>query len=207
MVPCVPRTLLALSLFGVAVASQAYELGHQAANDRTRIVNEGGIRDRWMLADGVQLALPGYPVQLQERGDSVCVAIGYSIDPKTGATGDFSLLKEWSNVGDASRAKGYYDPYVNSAAHALSQWKFKPRPEVEHPERTVTVATMIFSGKDKPDPAALRANCKITDLAGFIQQAANKNLNRDDTLRLQQQQRWDKEKSMQALRPPSPYRP
>ena len=65
--------LVAFSLCAVAAVAHA--------EDRVRIVNEGGIRDQWMLADGVKLAAPGYPAAFAERGDNVCVAIGYAIRP------------------------------------------------------------------------------------------------------------------------------
>jgi len=161
------RTALVLSLCCIAA-------GALAAN-RSRVVNEGGIRDQWMLADGVTLAVPGYPAEFKERGDNVCVAIGYSIDPK-GNTGDFTLLKQWSSAGPNEPEKGYYSTYAAAGVGALSQWKFKPRPEVEAPQRTVTVATLTFTGKEKMDPAVLRANCKISDLAGELQRAANENV-------------------------------
>jgi hypothetical protein len=162
------RTALVLSLCCIAAGA--------VAADRTRIVNEGGIRDQWMLADGVTLAAPGYPAEFKERGDNVCVAIGYAIDPK-GNTSDFTLLKQWSSAGSNEPEKGYFSSYAAAGVGALSQWKFKPRPEVETPQRTVTVATLTFTGKQKMDPAALRANCHISDLAGAIQQAANENVN------------------------------
>ena len=173
------RTILLLSLCCVATAAVAAE--------RNRIVNEGGIRDEWMLADGVTLAVPGYPAEFKERADNVCVAIGYSIDPRTGNTGDFTLLKQWSSAG-GEPPKGYFDAYAASAAGALSQWKFKPRPEVSKPQRTITVATMTFTGRDRMDPAMLRANCAINDLAAAIQSANNDNLKNKNRLRRDMEQ-------------------
>src|SRR5688500_16753070 len=41
------------------------------AAEKVRIVNEGGIKDQWTLAEGTKLAAPGYPAALVERGDSV----------------------------------------------------------------------------------------------------------------------------------------
>ena len=170
---------LVLSLCCIATAA--------VAADRNRIVNEGGIRDEWMLADGVTLAVPGYPAEFKDRADNVCVAIGYAIDPRTGNTGDFTVLKQWSSAG-AEPVDGYFSAYATSAAGALSQWKFKPRPEVSKPQRTVTVATMTFTGKDRMDPAVLRSNCAIADLATAIQSANNDNLKNKNRLRRDMEQ-------------------
>jgi hypothetical protein len=156
--------LFAMSLCAFATAQAA---------DRTRIVNEGGIGDQWMLADGVKLAGPGIPEAYKDRGDQVCVAVGYAIKPD-GTTSDFTLLKQWSSAPDAATAPGYFEAYGQAGAGALSQWKFKPRPEVADPQRTVTVATMHFGAKDAADVAAIRAHCRISDLAAQIQSAKHK---------------------------------
>lgn len=140
------------------------------ASDKTiRIANEGGIRDRWQLADGATLAAPGYPAAFAERGDEVCMAMGYAIQPD-GTTSDFALLKIWSGSGqDREPAPGFWDAFAQAGAQALSQWKFKPRPEVRAPEATYTVATMHFMGRQCGDVAELRTRCAIDDLAAFVQ--------------------------------------
>lgn len=165
-----PRLLVSLSLCGLAAAAQC--------GDRTRVVNEGGIRDQWMLADGVKLAAPGYPAEFKDRGDNVCVAIAYAIKPD-GTTSDFALLRQWTSAGDREPTQGYFDAFAAAGAGALSQWKFKPRPEVEAPQRTVTVATLHFTGKEPMDLAALRSHCQISDLAAVIQEARHKSVDRD----------------------------
>ncbi|HJR74667.1 MAG TPA: hypothetical protein VJ806_13635 [Luteimonas sp.] len=140
------------------------------AADKVRIVNEGGIRDEWMLADGVKLVAPGYPSGFTERGDSVCVAMGYSIKPD-GTTSDFSVVKAWNSAAqDKEPVPGYWDAFSQASAQALSQWKFKARPEVSKPQPTYTVATMTFMGKDGTDPAGLRSKCGISDLASLVQE-------------------------------------
>lgn len=177
------------STLGAVVALSLCSLAFPAHSaDRSRIVNEGGIKDQWMLADGLKLAVPGYPAGAQGANDSVCVAIGYSISPE-GKTGDFTLLKSWTSAA-GEVPEGYYDPYSAAAAGALSQWAFKPRPEVEKPKRTVTVATMSFRGKDGMDPAALRAHCQISDLATALQEAGHKNADRDVMRR--DMERWSR---------------
>lgn len=138
------------------------------AEDRVRIVNEGGIRDQWMLADGIQLAAPGYPAAFAERGDNVCVAIGYAIQPN-GSTSDFAVLKSWSSsTGEKEPQAGFWDAFVQASAGALSQWRFKPRPEVTSPQPTYTVATMHFMGRQAADVGELRSHCQVADLATLV---------------------------------------
>lgn len=167
-----------------------------AAADRVRVVNEGGIRDQWMLADGVNLAAPGYPADFAPRGDNVCMAVGYSIKPD-GTTADFALLKAWtSSTGDKEPAPGFWDAFTQASAGALSQWKFKPRPEVSTPQATYTVATMNFMGKHATDVGELRGHCAIADLPTFVQQqqsnkfmAGRDKHDLDNLRRIQDQQR------------------
>lgn len=160
------------------------------AADRVRVVNEGGIRDEWMLADGVKLAAPGYPGEFVERGDNVCVAMGYSIKPD-GSTSDFSLIKAWSSSSqDKEPVEGFWNAFSQASAQALSQWKFKPRPEVTNPQPTYTVATMTFMGKEATDAAGLRSKCGITDLKAVIQdQKVNKFLDSKDRIEMESMRR------------------
>ena len=174
--PSAVPMLVAFSLYAWIGAAQAAEGG--------RIVNEGGIRDQWMLADGVQLAAPGYPAAFAERGDNVCVAIGYAIKPD-GTTSDFALLKKWSSsTGDKEPVDGFWEAFGQASVGALSQWKFKPRPEVATPQPTYTVATMHFMGKEATDASVLRSHCSISDLAAVMKQTGeedpeNSRLRRD----------------------------
>ena len=160
--PLAVPMLVAFSLCALAAVAQA--------GDRVRIVNEGGIRDEWMLADGVKLAAPGYPAAFAERGDNVCVAIGYAIKPD-GTTSDFAVLKNWSSsTGGKEPVDGFWEAFAQAGAGALSQWKFKPRPEVATPQQTYTVATMHFMGKEATDAGVLRSHCSISDLAALVKQ-------------------------------------
>ena len=140
------------------------------AQDRVRVVNEGGIRGDWTLAPGTQLSAPGYPGAFAKTGDDVCVAVGYRIQPD-GSTSDFSLLKTWSSrSGEGEAVEGYWDAFSQAAVAALQQWKFAPRPEVGKPTSVDTVATMTFTGLQSVDAATLRGKCKIEDLAAFLEQ-------------------------------------
>ena len=140
------------------------------AQDKVRAVNEGGIRDAWTLAPGAKLTAPGYPAQFAAKGDNVCVAMGYRINPD-GSTSDYALLKSWSSsTGEKEQTEGFWDAFSLASAAALQQWKFAPRPEVGSPDAVDTVATMTFMGKQAEDAAGLRAKCKINDLAAFLEQ-------------------------------------
>ncbi len=148
------------------------------AKDRERIANEGTIGDKWMLADGAKLATAEYPGYFAERGDDVCIALGYKIN-KDGTTSDFSVLRQWnSEAEDKEPVDGFWKAFAESAAHAVSQWKFKPRPDAGAPVTTLTVATLGFNGKKGVDPVALRGHCKIADLTDAIEQAKTKRAQR-----------------------------
>ncbi len=135
------------------------------AAEQERIVNEGGIRDQWFLADGVKLAAPDYPAAFAKRGDNVCTAVSYRINGD-GSTSDFALVRAWSSTGGSKREpeEGFWKAFAEASALAVAQWKFKPRPEVEQPTPTITVATMTFMGKQAEDAAILRSHCKVDDL-------------------------------------------
>lgn len=173
--PVAVPMLVAFSLCALAAVAHA--------GDRVRIVNEGGIRDQWMLADGVKLVAPGYPAAFAERGDNVCMALGYAIQPD-GTTSDFTVLKSWgSSAGKKEPQAGFWDAFAQASAGALSQWRFKPRPEVTKPQPTFTVATLHFMGRQAADVTELRSHCRVDDLAALLKKneedPANSRLRRD----------------------------
>ena len=151
----------ALSLCGLVAVAHAAE--------DTPVVNEGGIRDAWMLADGVKLVTPAYPPEFAKGpARDVCIALGYRIEPD-GSTGGFRVLKQWNSETEADEpVDGFWAGFAQSGADALSQWKFKPRPEVTAPRATYTVATLTWQTRRETDPNALRAQCRIEDLAAHI---------------------------------------
>lgn len=177
------RRLAVLMLF----PTMALATGAAVAQQDVRIVNEGGIGDRWMLAEGASPVAPGYPAQFVERGDSVCLAMGYAINPD-GSTSDFSLLKSWnSSGGDAEPVPGFLDGFSQAGANALSQWKFAPRPEVDDPQTTYTVATLFFRGRDGIDTATLKQHCRIADLKALVRQNAQRGIH------------WAQRRDMEAM--------
>lgn len=184
-------------LLGLAMAG-----GAQA--QAVRIANEGGIRDEWMLADGVKLAAPGYPAAFAARGDNVCIAMGYRINPD-GTTGEFTMLRGWSSSGgEKEPVAGFWDAFSRTSASALAQWRFKPRPEVATPRAVDTVATMTFMGRQAQDPGALRAQCKVTDLASLLEQAKLERAKRGDLNRHELDRRFREQTRSESIRTPRP---
>ena len=172
------------------------------AQDRVRVVNEGGIRGDWTLAPGTQLSAPGYPGAFAKTGDDVCVAVGYRIQPD-GSTSDFSLLKTWSSrSGEGEAVEGYWDAFSQAADAALQQWKFAPRPEVGKPTSEDTVATMTFTGLQSVDAATLRGKCKIEDLAAFLEQVKVDMAKRSDLNRHQIENSYRQQTRSDMVRTP-----
>ena len=138
--------------------------------DGIRIVNEGGIREEWMLAPGSTLAVPVYPPAYAGGREQACAAIGYLINPD-GSTSDFALLKSWSGAYVPSRMQQeYWMAFAQASAQALQQWRFQPRPEVTRPQPVYTVATMMFAATS----AELRDRCKVADLGARLRELRQK---------------------------------
>lgn len=164
------------------------------AQQPERIADEGTIGDKWALADGVPLAQAVYPPQMAARGNSACIALGYLIG-KDGKTSDFQMIKAWnSEAGEDEPVEGYWQAFAGAGAEAVSQWQFKPRPEVTDAVPTRTVATLGFQGPKGGTPAEVRGHCKISGLEGYLAELARKP--RDTT----DMNRHALDKAMQAQR-------
>lgn len=160
------RSAMAVALIGCMslVASVC------VADEPQKIVDEGGIGAKWTLADGASIVAPGYPQPFVDRGDNVCVALGYTVNAD-GTTSDFTLLKTWNSAsGTEEPVPGFWDAFGRASVGAVSQWRFKPKGEDITPQPVFTVATLSFYGKHRLDPAELRGHCAIGDLTGFVQQ-------------------------------------
>lgn len=130
------------------------------AQDRIRVVNEGGIRDEWTLAPGAVLPVPAYPEAYASDQGEVCVAIGYLLNAD-GTTSDFALLDAWSANEPKRDRDEYWSTFAGDASNALARWRFAPRAEVGNPRPVYTVATFLFASKN---PAELRKHCAIPNL-------------------------------------------
>lgn len=167
-----------------------------AADQPMRVANEGTIGDKWMLAEGTTLASAQYPAYFAPRGDNVCVALVYTINID-GKTSDFAMAKAWnSEAGESEPVQGFWSAFADAAAAAVSQWRFKPRPEVASPVRTRTVATIGFNGTAGVDGGELRGHCRIADLddtlrhlkaSAFERGDINKNAAEHDRMELERQ--------------------
>ncbi len=193
------RTGILIALLGASAASP---LVH--AQDAVRIANEGGIRDAWMLADGVSLAAPGYPAAFAARGDNVCLAMGYRIRPD-GRTGEFVMLRGWNSSSGAKEPEaGFWDAFSQASAAALAQWKFKPRAEVSMVRPVDTVATMTFMGSKAEDATGLRGRCAVPDLVALLEDAKHKLAERGDLNRSLLDKQYRQQTRFEMIRTPRP---
>jgi hypothetical protein len=152
--------LLALAASGMALAQETSE----------RVADEGTIGDKWMLAEGVPLAQAQYPPRMAARGDNACIALSYLIG-KDGSTSDFAMVKAWnSESGEQEPVDGFWAAFAQAGAEAVSQWQFKPRPEVTNAMPTRTVATLGFQGAKGGKPAEVNAHCRIDGLRSYLAQ-------------------------------------
>ncbi|MGX5671591.1 hypothetical protein [Thermomonas sp. XSG] len=149
------RTIVGSVLFLACLSASAQ------APSKIAIANEGGIRDRWMLASDASLPVPAYPKAYESSGAEVCVAIGYVLNAD-GTTSDFSLLKSWSAQEPKLNRDEYWTTFAADASAALARWKFVPRPNVAEPKPVYTVATFLFGAINSPE---LRRKCAIPSLS------------------------------------------
>jgi len=131
------------------------------AQDKIRVVDEGGIRDAWALAPGATLPVPAYPAAYAAEQAETCVAIGYLLNAD-GTTSDFALLKAWSAAEPRREREAFWSAFANDASSALARWRFVPRPEVASPVPVYTVATFLFASSNAME---LRNRCAIPRLA------------------------------------------
>ena len=144
--------------FGATAAERAIDL---------EVVDEGHLAEKWMLAEGSTAVAPGYPQKFADSGREVCMAFGYRIDPD-GSTSDYRVLTQWNSLtGGKEPQRGFWSAFEQSAAQAVSQWKFRPREGVA-PEATYTVATLGWQSGGKGDPAMVLARCRVGDLAALL---------------------------------------
>ena len=142
------------------------------AAGRLEIVSEHRSGESWQpAADSPRVAV-GYPAAAADKGADVCVSLGFMIQAD-GTTSDLTGLNVWSSAGaDGHLAPQAAEPFVRSAAAAVSMWKFaavkaRPRP-------IYTAATFAFEGSGKLAPDAIREHCRIDNLVSFISRAQDK---------------------------------
>lgn len=145
-------------LCALFVLSAAASVSH--AQDRIRVVNEGGIGYAWTLPPGTKLPVPGYPAEYADTQTETCVAVGYLINPD-GHTSDFALLKSWGTGEPRQDRDRYWSAFAGVASAALSQWRFMPKADVAMPRKVYTVATFVFAS---PNVRESSKQCAIPNL-------------------------------------------
>jgi len=149
------------------VASASDQKPPEANKPEVAIASEGRIGNKWMLAVD-KLAMPQYPDGYAKEARDVCIALGYEIAPD-GSTSGYRVLKQWNSQTQAIEpVDGFWANFANAGVDAVSQWKFKPRPEVTAPQPVFTVATLTWQTRQDTNPATLRGKCRIDDLAVFL---------------------------------------
>ena len=129
------NSLIVLGLSAIALAGAPL----RAAD--LEVVNEGGIGRDWAAAPGASFAAPGYPAEMLERRAHVCLNIAYTLE-KDGTPTDLELLKSWGRDADnVPLSDGEFDSFIQSAAMALSQWRFVPKEADRKVKPTRTSAT------------------------------------------------------------------
>jgi hypothetical protein len=141
------------------------------------IVNEGGLAEHWTLADPASIVAPAYPAEYDdENRPDACVALQYTVYPD-GTTGDFRVVRTWKS-GPVSKTemRPFWLKFARAGVAAVGQWRFAPRDPANATPMT-SVATLSFFGNTVASAEALRAHCKITDLAVLL-----RSFERRDTL-------------------------
>ena len=131
--------------------------------ERITIVSEHQAPKSWTYAPDQPRVVAGYPTTVANKGRDVCVNIGYLIK-SDGSTTEFAQMKAWSSDGGKD-----VQAYAQSAAAAVSMWRFVPATTKAHP--IYTSATFVFDGSKALSVEDIRARCRIADLLGHVQKA------------------------------------
>lgn len=148
----VRSVLMSFFLLSVALHAAAQEIDY-------RVANEGRIASWWRLAEGVEVAGPGYPEKSLPARPDVCLALGYVIQ-RDGTVADPVVVKRWSSASALDDAA--WEDFGRSAVGELRRWRFVPAQDVVA-RPTFTVATFYFSGGEA-DAADLKQQCHIDDV-------------------------------------------
>ena len=155
-------------LLMVALSMLASCMATAGGAEPIKVLPEGGLGAGWIVQPGHELAAPGYPGTFAaDRGDDVCVAIGYRVQPD-GTTSDYVMLGGWNSSKRYNEpATGYWNAYSQAGAGALSQWRFAPRPGsgMDSNAAVDTVAVLTFRGESSTrSNGEVRAKCAVPDL-------------------------------------------
>jgi hypothetical protein len=154
-----PAILLAAGLLFSTAAAWA------AAPPRpVKIIDEAVAKKDWApVLPQVQAPAPA------GEAHDVCVALGYKIN-RDGSTSDVVLLMGRIDGQDAGQDPRL-EPYARAAAAAVSAWRFEPTPDASSSRVMFTSSSVAFARPDGPGPEAVREQCVISNLKGFIAKA------------------------------------
>jgi hypothetical protein len=166
------RFLVALVAFGLVTGA--------VAADKVRIADHDKIQKDWVPAANSPLMQAPYPQSVTDRSRDICVSLGYQIN-RDGTTSDFGVLRVWSSENpDVYGSADALQPFTQSAAAAVSTWKYEATPTAASNRVVYTSASVPFVGSRGTPVEQVRARCEITDLREFIAQAQQKAFRRGD---------------------------
>lgn len=137
--------------------------------DQVPIVSEKEAGQGWSPAPGAPRVIAGYPTSVADRSQDVCVNIGFFIN-KDGTTSDFSEMKAWHGKHPDEKPKAeWVRPFAQSAAAAVSLWRFVPVSDKSQP--IYTSATFAFNGSKSVAVEQILERCRIENLSAHVAQA------------------------------------
>ncbi len=120
----------------------------------------------WVPAPGQAQVLAGYPDAATDRGQDVCVNIGFLID-SNGKTSSYVELRSWSDAsGEKTPSEESIAPFTQIAAAVLARRSFAP--VGRKPRPVFTSETFSFTGSGRLEPAAIASHCHIDDLQALV---------------------------------------
>ena len=160
---------MAVRTAAVALAGLLAAIGTATAG-RIDIVSEADIASSWVPAPDAPRVIAGYPASAADKAQDVCVNIGFLIN-KDGSTSNFIQMKAWSSRAPmgAEPKPELVQAYVQTAAAAVSMWRFVPAAGKAKP--VYTSASFAFEGSKSATAAQIVENCRIPDLQAFVEQA------------------------------------
>jgi hypothetical protein len=155
------RSVLLLAASLACLASVAWA---GAPPRPVKIVDEAVSRKDWAPVQPQMRA----PTPAGEAHD-VCVALGFKIN-RDGSTSDVVLLMGRIDGQDAGQDPRL-TPYAQAAAAAVGSWRFEATPDASSNRVMFTSGSVAFARPGGPGEQAVREQCVISDLKGFIAKA------------------------------------
>ncbi|MBC7655669.1 MAG: hypothetical protein H7147_00680 [Frankiaceae bacterium] len=137
--------------------------------DRVIIVSESELGQRWSPLPGSVRVVAGYPTVVSDPSQDVCVNIGFLIN-LDGSTSNFVEMKSWhAGASEGDPTAEQIRPFAQSAAAAVSLWRFSPVSGKSRP--TYTTATFAFDGSKSVASGQIMERCRVDDLPAYVAEA------------------------------------